>query len=147
MPASTVTVRAAGSSAITLSIALSESRLWVLSAMLLKQCRVPSTFRLLCFLTNSRTCSREVAGYRFCVLYSRLPAQFVSFSPDAQESKGAIRGLANSAGKSFIKVLFFMARVYRDLPGLTALAFHCENGGHCTPVLAQQRRLEGVGSR
>ena len=51
MPALTVTVRAFESSATTSSIDFKERKSSVLSAMLLKQCRVPSTFNLLCFLT------------------------------------------------------------------------------------------------
>jgi len=51
MPASTVTVRASGSNATTLSIDFKDRKLSVLSAMLLKQWRVPRTFSLFCFLT------------------------------------------------------------------------------------------------
>ena len=51
MPALMVTVCASESNATTLSIDFNDKRLWLLSAMLLKQWRVPSTLNLLCFLT------------------------------------------------------------------------------------------------
>ena len=51
MPALTVTVRASGSKATMLSIDFNDKKLFVLSAMLLKQWRDPSTFSLLCFVT------------------------------------------------------------------------------------------------
>src|SRR5229473_6433414 len=116
MPASTVTVCACGSSAITLSIDLRERRLYLLSAMLLKQWRVPSTFSWLCFFTKSRACSSELAECRLSVLYSRLPAQFFNlspaiFSPDIQANSGEMKGVANITEESLIKVLLFMARV------------------------------------
>src|SRR6476660_8537695 len=119
MPASTVTVRAAGSRAMTLSIERSESRLNLLSAMLLKQCRVPSTLRWLCFLTKSRACSSELAEYRFSVLYSRLPAQFFNLSPAilpsfahanrADSNREGTNGVGSIADESFRKVRLSMA--------------------------------------
>src|SRR5206468_2413123 len=124
MPASTVTVRAAGSRAITLSIDRSESRLYLLSAMLLKQWRVPSTFRWACFFTKSRVCSKEFAEYNLSVLYSRLPAQFFSLSlailPSfIQANSGEIKGVANSADESLRKVLLFMACFQKWTPFYT----------------------------
>src|ERR1700730_17820486 len=110
MPAATVTVRASASNPTTWSIDFKERRLWVLSAMLLKQWRVPSTFNLLCFFTNSRTCSSDLAEYTRSVLYSKFPAQFVSLSPDTQANRGAMTGLAAIAEQSLIKVLLFMAK-------------------------------------
>src|SRR6267378_3277350 len=136
MPAATVTVRASGSSATTWSIGFKESRLWVLSAMLLKQWRVPRTLRLLCRLTNSRTCSSELAGYRRSVLYSRLPAQFFSLSGAAQVSRGGRAGAAISAEKSLRNDRLFMAGYAGVLPtGSPTLLFDSESGGHCTSVL------------
>src|SRR5713101_8551078 len=109
MPASTVTVCACGSSAITLSIDLRERRLYLLSAMLLKQWRVPSTFNRLCFFTKSRACSSELAEYRLSVLYSRLPAQFFNLSPDIlspdiQENRGETTGAGRKTEKRKKKV-------------------------------------------
>src|SRR6266851_3423481 len=109
MPASTVTVCASGSSATTSSIGFRDRKLSVLSAMLLKQWRVPSTFNLCCFLTYFRTSSSELAEYKRSVPYSRLPAQFDSLSFVARAKRGEITGLAISAEKSLIKVLLFIA--------------------------------------
>src|SRR6266571_8715210 len=110
MPASTVTVRAWGSRATTESIGFNERRLSELSAMSLKQWRVPRTFNLVCFLTNSCTRSSEWAGYRRSVPYSRLPAQFFGFSPDAQARRGETTGAATSAEESLRKARLFMVR-------------------------------------
>jgi len=60
----------------------------VLSAILLKQWRVPRTFSLFCVLTNSQTCSTELAGYKLSVLYSKLPAQFVSLDAGSRAKSG-----------------------------------------------------------
>src|ERR1700730_1427406 len=103
MPASTVTVCASGSNATTSSIDFKDRKLFVLSAILLKQWRVPSTFSLLCFLTYLRTCSSELAEYKRSVLYFRLPAQFCRLFFDAQANTGEITGPANSAPKASIK--------------------------------------------
>ncbi len=81
----------------------------MLSAMALKQWRVPSTFSLLCFLTKLRTCWRELAGYRLSVLYLMLPAQFVSLPPAALPNSGEIMGLASNSAQRSIKVLLFIA--------------------------------------
>src|SRR6266581_4320504 len=108
MPASTVTVRAWGSRATTESIGFNERRLSELSAMSLKQWRVPRTFNLRCFLTNSCTRSSERAGWRRSVPYSRLPAQFLSFSPDAQAMRGETTGAATIAEESLRKARLFM---------------------------------------
>ena len=83
----------------------------MLSAMLLKQWRVPSTFNLCCFLTYFRTSSSELAEYKRSVLYSRLPAQFDSLSFVARAKRGEITGLVIIAEKSLIKVLLFIAMV------------------------------------
>ncbi len=133
MPASTVTVRATGSSATTSSIDFKDRKSCVLSAMLLKQWRVPSTFSLLRFLTKFRTCWREAAGYRLSVPYSMLPAQFVSLLPEVQANRGEIMGFASNAAKRLIRVLLFMgmAKQYRHWPP-NFLGF--ENDTDCTPV-------------
>ena len=75
--------------------------------MLLKQCRVPRTFRRLCFFTNSCASCSEPAGYNCSVLYSKLPAQFVSLPPVAQVNRGESKGLASMAEESLINVLLF----------------------------------------
>src|SRR5437016_12137376 len=111
MPAWTVTVCASGSSLTTSSIGFRDRKLSVLSAMLLKQWRVPSTFNLCCFLTYFRASSSELAEYKRSVLYSRLPAQFDSLSFVARAKRGEITGLAIIAEKSLIKVLLFIAIV------------------------------------
>src|SRR5215469_9565103 len=72
---------------------LREMNCRLLSAILLKQWRVPRTVRLFCFLADSRTLSWVRAEYRFSVLYSKLPAQFLSFSPAAHAKRGARKGL------------------------------------------------------
>src|ERR1700730_5357233 len=110
MPAATVTVRAFASNPTTWSIDFKERRLSVLSAMLLKQWRVPSTFNLLSFLTNSRTCSSELAEYMRSVLYSKFPAQFFSLSPAIQANRVGMTGLATIAEQSLMKVRLFIVR-------------------------------------
>src|SRR6266566_2137213 len=106
MPASTVTVRAFESNAMTLSCDFNERSSFELSAMSLKQCRVPRTFNLLCSLTKFRTSSGERAEYNRSVPYARLPAQLVNFS-DAQEKTGESSGLAAAAEQSRMKVRLF----------------------------------------
>src|SRR5580704_3133244 len=108
MPPSTVTVRAVASNATILAIGRTERNSSVLFAIVLKQCRVPSTFSLLCFGTNSRTCSSDSAEYKRSVPYSRLPAQFFSFSSGIAAINGERIGLAAIAEESLINVLLFM---------------------------------------
>src|SRR5450755_1782060 len=108
MPASTVTVIAAASMATTLFIGLREIKLSLLSAIVLKQWRVPSTFILLYFFTISATCSTDSAGYNLSVLYSILPAQFLIFSPGISLINGENKGAAMSVEDNLIKVLFFI---------------------------------------
>src|ERR1700730_181801 len=108
MPPSTVTVRAVASNATILAIGLTDRNSSVLFAIVLKQCRVPSTFSLLCFGTNSRTCSSDSAEYKRSVPYSRLPAQFFSFSSCVAAINGERIGLAAIAEVSLINVLLFM---------------------------------------
>src|SRR6266576_4764077 len=102
-----VTVRALGSNATTWSVAFIERNSLVVSAMLLKQWRVPSTFRLRRFLTNSCMFFSEVAEYCFSVLYSRLPAQFFSLLSDDANSGEIIR-LVSAAEQTFRNVLLFI---------------------------------------
>ena len=111
MPAPTVTVRLSGSSEIICSIDFNERKCCLLSAMRLKQWRVPSTFNWLRFFTNSRTCSSEFAECKSWVLYSKLPAQFLSLSSGIQAKRRETRGPATVADRSLIKVLLFMAKV------------------------------------
>src|SRR5450631_1080218 len=115
MPASTVTVIAAASIAITLFIGFKEIKLSLLSAIVLKQWRVPSTFILLYFFTMSATCSIDSAGYKRSVLYSILPAQFFIFSPGISLSNGENKGAVMSAEDNLIKVLFFIVLYYDKL--------------------------------
>src|SRR5580704_9988051 len=108
MPPSTVTVRVVASSATILAMGRTDRKSSVLLAIVLKQCRVPSTLSLLCLVTNSRTCSVVFAEYKRSVPYSRLPAQFVSLSPGIAASSGVTIGLAIIAEESLINVLLFM---------------------------------------
>src|SRR5579863_243542 len=108
MPAPTVTVDALASSLITSSKAFRDSRLCVLSAILLKQCRLPSTFKLLSRLTYSCACCTEFAEYKRSVLYSRLPAQFFKRSAPAQLSIGNTTWLEATAASNLTKVLLSM---------------------------------------
>src|SRR5215469_195582 len=62
--------------------------------MVLKQWRVPSTFRFGCLTTKFLTCSGESAENNWSVLYWTLPAQFFSWSPNAQESKVESTGVS-----------------------------------------------------
>src|SRR5215471_14791646 len=94
MPAPSVTLRAAGSRAVTLSMFLTDKKECALSAMVLKQWRVPSTFRCGCLMTRFLTCSGESAENNASVLYWTLPAQFISLSPNAQESKVESTGVS-----------------------------------------------------
>src|SRR5450432_2965970 len=109
MPPSTVTVRAAASSAAILAIGRTDRNSSVLLAMVLKQCRVPSTLSLLCLATNSRTCSTEFAEYKRSVPYSRLPDQFFGFSSGMAASSGEMIGVAIIADESLINVLLFIS--------------------------------------
>src|SRR5260221_9273561 len=79
--------------------------------MSLKQWRAPRTWSLPCLLTNSCTCSRELAECKCSVLYSRLPAQFFSLPPDAQANRGAMTGHAVIAEKSLRNVLLCMGEL------------------------------------
>src|SRR2546430_3018148 len=111
MPAPTVTVCVSGSSETICSIDFNERKCCLLSAMWLKQWRVPSTFNWLCFFTNSRTCSSEFAEYRSSVLYSKLPAQFLSLSSGTQAKRRETTGPATVADRNVTMVLLFMAKV------------------------------------
>src|SRR5215469_3353375 len=107
MPASSVTVRAPRSRAATLSMGLSDKKECVLSAILLKQWRVPSTFRFCCALTTFVICSSELAEYICSVLYSTFSAQFFSLLPSAQLSTGDRTGVAINREESSTKVRLF----------------------------------------
>src|SRR5882724_2266549 len=109
MPPSTVTVRADASNVAILAMGRTDRNSSVLFAMVLKQCRVPSTLSLLCLVTNSRTCCTEFAEYKCWVPYSRLPDQFFSFSSGIAASSGEMIGLAIIADESLINVLLFMS--------------------------------------
>src|ERR1700682_6465995 len=111
MPASTVAVCAAESTVTTSFSSLTERKRSLLSAMVLKQCLVPRTFRRLCFLTKSRTSSTEADDWRRSVLYSILPAQFVILPAPAQAIIGATKRLPITAADSRRKVLLFIIRV------------------------------------
>src|SRR6266481_7810648 len=104
-----VTVRASAFRSTTLSIAFIERNWSWLSAMWLKQWRVPSTFSLLCLRTNSCTASTEPAENTRSVPYSTFPAQLWSFSSAAQAVSLERNGLAIAAEQILRKVLLFMA--------------------------------------
>src|SRR5215467_4636863 len=82
----------------------------LLSAMRLKQWRVPSVLKLECLRTKSCIAATESAEATFSVLYSIFPAQFVSFSGDAKDWSS--NGMAAAAVQSLMKVLFFMREKY-----------------------------------
>src|SRR5450432_3679497 len=108
-----VTVRAASSRATTLFSCLREIKLSLLSAMVLKQWRVPSTFTLLYFFTKSITCSIDSGTYSLSVLYSILPAQFFILSAGNSFTNGENNGVVISAEDNLIKVRFFIFIFYR----------------------------------
>src|ERR1700730_2989525 len=130
----TVTECACGSNATTPSIAFRDRRWLVLSAILLKQWRVPSTFSLFWALTNSRTCSTELAGYKFSVLYSKLPAQFVTLEAGSRAKSGDTTGPAIIAERILIKLLLSMANGGSPKLGRWNLRLW-DNGDHLTLVL------------
>src|SRR5215475_3554177 len=89
----------------------SERKTFLLSAILLKQCRVPRTLNFTCFRTKDCTSSSERPEVRFSVPYSRLPAQFFSLSPAAQEKRGATAGAAISRDAVLRNRRLFMVRL------------------------------------
>src|SRR5438270_8914446 len=104
---STVAVRASEFMATSSSAGFNDRNWFVLSAILLKQWRVPSTFSLDCFRTKSRACSREVTVYKFSVPYSTLPAQFFSLLSGSSAKRGETAGPASMPEKSLMKLLLF----------------------------------------
>src|SRR5882757_4269230 len=105
MPDPTVTVSAPGSNSNTWSKCRRERKLSVLSAIRLKQWRVPSTFSLWYFFTNSLTCSMDWGEYNLPVLYSILPAQFLNFSSCSQLVIGEITAPATKVEDNLRNVL------------------------------------------
>src|SRR5579863_9774175 len=81
--------------------------------MSLKQCRVPSTLNFCCFLTKACATSSEFAVVNFSVLYSRLPAQFLSLSLCVHDNNGAIKGLVSAAEQSLRNSLLSMKLIGR----------------------------------
>src|SRR5262245_39260787 len=75
--------------------------------MVLKQWRVPSTFSFGCLTTRSLTCSAESAENICSVLYWTLPAQFVSLSPNAHESKVESTGVSVNIEHSLRNIRLF----------------------------------------
>src|SRR4030095_3093159 len=74
-----------------------ERKALLVSAILLKQCRVPRTLNFACLRTKDCTSSSERAEVRFSVPYSRFPAQLFNLSPSAvHANRGAIAGVAIS---------------------------------------------------
>src|ERR1043166_3419685 len=112
MFASTVTVPAAASSAGASFISVSDKNVSLLSAIVLKQCRVPSTFSLPVFLTYSFASARDFAAYQLSVLYSIFPAQFFGLSSTLLFAPIPAIGDKNDsapiAPASFRNVLFFI---------------------------------------
>jgi len=83
----------------------------LLSAILLKQWRVPRALSLVCDLTKLRICSTELAVATRSVLNSKLPDQFLSFSSGMALRSGAITGVAAIADASLRKRRLCMAAV------------------------------------
>src|SRR5207302_9113277 len=90
------------------SIDLSERNSEGVSAILLKQWRVPSTLSFFRFLTKSWTSLTDFAEYNLSVPYSILPAQLVSLSLDDHVSSGESTRLVSTAEQAFRKVLLFI---------------------------------------
>src|SRR5271163_654493 len=108
MPASTVTVRACGSSETISSRGLRERKASLLSAMLLKQWREPRTLNFDWDFTKEGISSRDLAVWTLSVEYSRLPAQLVRLSGAAQAERREMVELAIVAEESLRKVRLFM---------------------------------------
>src|SRR3569833_3169323 len=108
MPPSTVTVCALVSSETTLFISLVQSRSSLLSAMVLKQCRVPSAFSLGSFFTSACTSSTVLGYCTLSVLYVRLPAQFFRRCRCDQPLRGDIIGVAIKVALNCMKVFLFI---------------------------------------
>src|SRR5262249_53752350 len=92
------------------SAGLKDRNWFVLSAILLKQWRVPRTFKFACLRTKSCACSRELAVDKCSVPYSTLPAQFFSLIFGSSLRSGETAGAAASPEKSLMKLLLFMAK-------------------------------------
>src|SRR5215813_2876378 len=86
-----------------------DSRLSLLSAMRLKQWRVPRALSLDCCLTKPRTWSMELAVATRSVLNSKLPDQFLSLSSGMALRRGTTAGVAIAADNSLRKLRLFMA--------------------------------------
>src|SRR5215468_2081159 len=82
----------------------------LLSAMRLKQWRVPRVLNCECLRTKSWIAATEFAEATVSVLYSMLPAQFVSFSGDANAEISS--GMVAAAVQSLMNVRFFMSASY-----------------------------------
>jgi len=107
MPASTVTFGPAGSSATILSRFLRESNFVDVSAIELKQWRVPNTLNSWVSFTN-RLASSTVSGtYNRRVPYSRFPAQFLSSLRPCRAMRGDSIRPATNAEHSLMNVLLF----------------------------------------
>src|SRR5438876_11318975 len=111
MPASTVTVLFSALTATNWSRERIDNRLSLLSAILLKQWRVPRALSLLCDLTKLRTWSREVALVTRSVLNWKLPDQFFNFSSGMALRNGAMTGAAAIAEASLRKRRLCIAAV------------------------------------
>src|SRR5437879_11226073 len=96
-----IPVRAAGSKSTMCSMSFRERNCSLLSAMELKQWRVPSTFNRSCLRTNSRTCPTDLGEYTLSVPYSRFPAQFFSLSGYAHMNREPRTPLVARAEHSF----------------------------------------------
>src|SRR2546430_9501039 len=103
-----VAVFAFASNLTTWSIGLSERNSALVSAIVLKQWRVPSPLSLFRFLTKSCTSFTDFAEYSLWVPYSILPAQLVSLSLDDHVSSGESTRLVSTAEQAFRKVLLFI---------------------------------------
>jgi len=77
---------------------------------------------LFCAFANCCTCSTVVAGYKFSVLYSRLPAQFVSFESGNLASNGETMGPATRVERNLMKFLLSMVEGLTCVDGSSGLA-------------------------
>ena len=111
-----LTVCSSAFNATISSIDFKDRNWFVLSAILLKQWRVPSTLNLACLLTKSFTSSTESAAYKFSVLFSKLPAQFFIFVSGSRAKSGETKGPAAIVENSLRNCLLSMLKAQLPFP-------------------------------
>src|SRR5262245_45104392 len=147
MFASTITCFSASFSMGSLRMSVSDKKPFLLSAIVLKQCLVPSTFSFSVFLTYSFTSATDFAAFRFSVLYSMFPAQFFSFSGTLLFAPSLATGdkiaSAPTAPASFRNVLFFMVegRSRRIREGMAKSLQRSRKRQDCTSMIDARLRL------